>query len=173
MLIRPRATSTASPSSGAERALSRHRHRRHPQSARPKNGARPALRPQPGSELAHALESASCRGAGRAIKQAAAGFGVVPSTIHRLLNDGIIAGEQLAPRGALAHPTHQRAEGLLQRKCWRGYLLCARRSAPSVSRVKPCCASSGEFDAVHITRGRQQELRVKVVARHGEQLRHP
>jgi hypothetical protein len=31
------------------------------------------------------------------IKQAAAELGVVPLTIHRLLNDGIIAGEQLTP----------------------------------------------------------------------------
>jgi hypothetical protein len=31
------------------------------------------------------------------IKQAAAALGVAPSTIHRLLNDGIIAGEQLTP----------------------------------------------------------------------------
>jgi predicted DNA-binding transcriptional regulator AlpA len=31
------------------------------------------------------------------IKQAAAELGVVPSTIHRHLNDGIIAGEQLTP----------------------------------------------------------------------------
>jgi excisionase family DNA binding protein len=31
------------------------------------------------------------------IKKAAAVLGVAPSTIHRLLNDGIIAGEQLTP----------------------------------------------------------------------------
>jgi len=41
------------------------------------------------------------------IKQAAAELGVVPSTIHRLLNDGIIAGEQLTPGrlGASHSPT--------------------------------------------------------------------
>jgi hypothetical protein len=31
------------------------------------------------------------------IKQTAATFGAATSTIHRLLNDGIIAGEQLTP----------------------------------------------------------------------------
>ena len=31
------------------------------------------------------------------IKKAAIALGVAPSTIHRLLNDGIIAGEQLTP----------------------------------------------------------------------------
>src|SRR5260370_842484 len=31
------------------------------------------------------------------IKKAAVALGVAPSTIHRLLNDGIIAGEQLTP----------------------------------------------------------------------------
>jgi predicted site-specific integrase-resolvase len=37
------------------------------------------------------------------IKQIAATLGVATSTIHRWLNDGIIAGEQLTP-GALAMP---------------------------------------------------------------------
>ncbi|MGA7452421.1 MAG: hypothetical protein WBW73_14420, partial [Rhodoplanes sp.] len=31
------------------------------------------------------------------IKRAAIALGVAPSTIHRLLNDGIIAGEQITP----------------------------------------------------------------------------
>src|SRR6202521_3518769 len=40
------------------------------------------------------------------IKKAAVALGVAPSTIHRLLNDGIIAGEQLTPalRGASGSP---------------------------------------------------------------------
>ena len=40
------------------------------------------------------------------IKRAAIALGVAPSTIHRLLNDGIIAGEQHPARpGASASPT--------------------------------------------------------------------
>ena len=31
------------------------------------------------------------------IKRAATALGVAPSTIHRLINDGIIAGEQITP----------------------------------------------------------------------------
>jgi plasmid maintenance system antidote protein VapI len=31
------------------------------------------------------------------IKRAAPALGVAPSTIHRLINDGIIAGEQITP----------------------------------------------------------------------------
>jgi excisionase family DNA binding protein len=31
------------------------------------------------------------------IKRAATALGVAPSTIHRLINDGIMAGEQIAP----------------------------------------------------------------------------
>ena len=36
------------------------------------------------------------------IRQAAVALGVAPSTLHRLLNDGVIAGEQTPPalRGA-------------------------------------------------------------------------
>jgi hypothetical protein len=43
------------------------------------------------------------------IKDTAATFGVAPSTIHRLLNDGIIAGEQLTP-GADALPGKEEYE---------------------------------------------------------------
>ena len=41
------------------------------------------------------------------IKAAAAALGVAPSTIHRLLNDGIIPGEQSTPGAPLAHPAHR------------------------------------------------------------------
>ena len=49
------------------------------------------------------------------IKKAAVVLGVAPSTVHRLLNDGIIAGEQSTPGAPLAYPPHQRPQGSLQR----------------------------------------------------------
>ena len=41
------------------------------------------------------------------IKQIAATLGVATSTIHRWLNDGIIAGEQLTPGAPLANSCHR------------------------------------------------------------------
>ena len=46
------------------------------------------------------------------IKRVATALGVAPSTIHRLINDGIIAGEQITP-GA-PHPAHRRPQGAIQ-----------------------------------------------------------
>jgi hypothetical protein len=50
------------------------------------------------------------------IKRAAIALGVAPSTIHRLNNDGIIAGEQIKLGRDLAYPSQRRAEGTLERR---------------------------------------------------------
>ncbi|HKI16102.1 MAG TPA: hypothetical protein VKA12_14065 [Roseiarcus sp.] len=48
------------------------------------------------------------------IKKAAAVLAVAPSTLHRLLNAGIIPGEQSDPRRPLAHPVDPRRHGPVQ-----------------------------------------------------------
>ena len=48
------------------------------------------------------------------INKAAVVLGVAPSTLHRLLNDGIIPGEQLTPGRTLAHPLDRRPHGPVQ-----------------------------------------------------------
>ncbi|MGH8515351.1 MAG: helix-turn-helix domain-containing protein, partial [Gammaproteobacteria bacterium] len=104
------------------------------------------------------------------IKQTAAALGVATSTIHRWLNDGIIAGEQLtygapwrirltddlrariadeAPDGCLTMYQTMRLLGVSRQTVWQ--------------RVK-----RGEIEAVHVTRGRQKGLRIKVLARQTE-----
>jgi hypothetical protein len=50
------------------------------------------------------------------IKCAAIALDVAPSTIHRLNNDGIIAGEQIKLGRDLAYPSNRRAEGTLERR---------------------------------------------------------
>jgi len=99
------------------------------------------------------------------IKKAAVVLGVVPSTIHRLLNDGIIAGEQLTPgapwRIRLTKDLRDRFNGdagkdfLPMREAMRA-LGISRQTV--LQRVK-----RGELAAVHVMRGKQKGLRIKVI----------
>jgi predicted DNA-binding transcriptional regulator AlpA len=101
------------------------------------------------------------------VKKAAVALGVAPSTIHRLLNDGIIAGEQLTPgapwRIRLTDALVTRFKGeagddfLPMRKAMR-MLGVSRQTV--LQRVK-----CGELEAVHIVRGKQKGLRIKVIDR--------
>jgi hypothetical protein len=62
------------------------------------------------------------------IKQIANALGVAASTVHRWLNDGIIAGEQIipGPRGAFAQPTN--CALVSPREHRRGSSLCIKPS---------------------------------------------
>ena len=93
------------------------------------------------------------------IKRAAVALGVATSTIHRLINDGIIAGEQLTPgapwRIRLTTDLKARfnadaGEGFLPMREAMRALGVSRQTV--LQRVK-----RGELEAVHVTRGRQKE----------------
>ena len=101
------------------------------------------------------------------IQKAAVALGVAPSTIHRLLNDGIIAGEQLTPgapwRIRLTDDLMARFNGdagdafIAMREAMRA-LGVSRQTV--LQRVK-----RGELEALHVMRGKQKGLRIKVIAR--------
>src|SRR6266567_678878 len=100
------------------------------------------------------------------IKQAAGALGVAPSTIHRLLNDGIIAGEHLTPGAPWrirltdelkARFNGEAADGFLPMREAIRALGVSRQTV--LQRVK-----RGELEAVHVMRGKQKGLRVKVIA---------
>ena len=104
------------------------------------------------------------------IKRVATALGVAPSTIHRLINDGIIAGEQITPgapwRIRLTDDLKARfnwdaGEGFLPMREAIRALGVSRQTV--LQRVK-----RGELEAVHVTRGRQKGLRIKVIARQSE-----
>jgi DNA invertase Pin-like site-specific DNA recombinase len=104
------------------------------------------------------------------IKKAAAALGVAPSTVHRLINDGIIAGEQITPGAPWrirltddlkARFNAEAGEGFLPMREAIRALGVSRQSL--LQRVK-----RGELEAVHVTRGRQKGLRIKVLARQAE-----
>ena len=104
------------------------------------------------------------------VRQAAVALGVAPSTIHRLINDGIIAGEQITPgapwRIRLTDELKARfncdaGEGFLSMREAIRALGVSRQTV--LQRVK-----RGELEAVHVTRGRQKGLQIKVIARQSE-----
>jgi predicted DNA-binding transcriptional regulator AlpA len=104
------------------------------------------------------------------IKGAAKALGVAPSTIHRLINDGVIAGEQVTPGAPwqirLTDELWARFNGkagadfLPMREAMRK-LGVSRQTV--LQRVK-----RGELEAVHIMRGKQKGLRIKVIARQSD-----
>ena len=98
------------------------------------------------------------------IKQTAATLGVATSTIHRWLNDGIIAGEQLTPGAPWRIRITDDLRARVAEEAPEGYLTmyqAMRRlgvSRQSVwQRVK-----RGEIEALHVRRGRQKGLRLKL-----------
>jgi DNA invertase Pin-like site-specific DNA recombinase len=104
------------------------------------------------------------------VSKAAALLGVAPSTIHRLLNDGFITGEQLTPgapwRIRLTDDLKARfnsdaGEGFLPMREAMRALGVSRQTV--LQRVK-----RGELEAVHTTHGKQKGLRIKVISRQSE-----
>ena len=109
------------------------------------------------------------------IKKAAAVLGLAPSTLHRLLNAGIIPGEQLTPgapwRIRLTHDVMARfkndaGEGFIPMREAMKALGVSRQTV--LQRVK-----RGELDAVHVMRGKQKGLRIKAIDRNPNSSMEP
>jgi len=99
------------------------------------------------------------------IKKAAAVLGVAPSTIHRRLNDGIIPGEQLTPgapwrirltEDVMARFNSDAGESFMPMREAMKMLGVSRQTV--LQRVK-----RGDLEAVHVMRGKQKGLRIKVI----------
>jgi DNA invertase Pin-like site-specific DNA recombinase/uncharacterized protein YndB with AHSA1/START domain len=98
------------------------------------------------------------------IAKAADALGVAPSTLHRWLNDGFIAGEQLTPGAPWRIRVNDQLRALFVEHAPAGYvpIVDAMRtlgvSRPTVlQRVK-----RGELDALHVRNGRRTGLRIRV-----------
>jgi excisionase family DNA binding protein len=108
------------------------------------------------------------------VKQAAKILDTAPSTIHRWLNEGIIAGEQLTPgapwRIRITEQLRQRfveqaPEGYVTMQEATKRLGVSRQTV--LQRVK-----RGELGALHITQGRRKGLRIKVIDLHPDLFSH-
>jgi DNA invertase Pin-like site-specific DNA recombinase len=99
------------------------------------------------------------------VRQAAVALGVAASTIHRWLNEGIVAGEQLTPAAPWRIRLTDDLRALVAEEAPEGYLTVyqtmrlLRVSRQTVwQRVK-----RGEIKAIHVARGRKKGLRLKVI----------
>jgi DNA invertase Pin-like site-specific DNA recombinase len=100
--------------------------------------------------------------------EAAKILGVAPSTIHRWLNDGFIAGEQLTPGAPWRILITDELRGRFLEEAPPGFLPmleATRRLGLSrqtiLQRVK-----RGELEAVHVRCGRRKGLRIRVLDTH-------
>lgn len=108
------------------------------------------------------------------VKKAATVLGVAPSTLHRLLNDGIITGEQVTPGAPwrirltdalIARFNGEAGEDFLPMREAMRVLRVSRQTV--LQRVK-----RGELEAVHVVRGKQKGLRIKALS-HQPELFNP
>ncbi|MGH8523309.1 MAG: helix-turn-helix domain-containing protein, partial [Gammaproteobacteria bacterium] len=99
------------------------------------------------------------------IKRAAEILGIAPSTIHRWLNDGFIAGEQITPGAPWRIRLTDELTGRFVEQAPTGYVpmqeatkLLGITRQTVLQRVK-----RGELDVVHVSRGRRKGLRIRVI----------
>jgi predicted DNA-binding transcriptional regulator AlpA len=110
-------------------------------------------------------KAAAAEGELLTIKRAAIALGVATSTIHRLLNDGIIAGEQITPGAPWRIRLTDEMKARFNAEAGDGFLPMREAiRALGVSRQTVLQrVKRGELEAVHVTRGRQKGLRIKVL----------
>ena len=99
------------------------------------------------------------------IREAADILDIAPSTLHRWLNDGFVAGEQLTPGAPWRIRITDELKALFVEEAPAGYLPmleATKRLGVSrqtvLQRVK-----RGELEAVHVRRGKRKGLRIKVI----------
>lgn len=109
------------------------------------------------------------------IERAAEILGLAPSTIHRWLNDGFIAGEQLTPGAPWRIRITDELRGRFLEEAPPGFLPMLEATMrlgvsrqTILQRVK-----RGELEAVHVRRGRRKGLRIKVIDTHPSLFHDP
>jgi hypothetical protein len=112
---------------------------------------------QPSAESAH--------GEVATVKKAAEILGVVPGTIHRWLNDGFIAGEQITPGAPWQIRITEELRARFVEEAPPDYLPMLEATMKlGVSRQTVLQrVKRGELEALHVRRGRRKGLRIKVV----------
>jgi len=99
------------------------------------------------------------------VRQAAQELGLAPSTIHRWLNDGFIAGEQLTPGAPWRIRVNDALKRRLVQEAPEGYVVMqeATRRLGITRQTVLHRVQRGELDAVLICHGRQKGIRIKVL----------
>jgi len=99
------------------------------------------------------------------IRQAAKILGIAPSTLHRWLNDGFVAGEQITPGAPWQIRITEELRNRFVEQAPDDYVTMQEATKRlGVSRQTVLhCVKNGELDAVHVYRGRRKGLRIKVI----------
>jgi len=99
------------------------------------------------------------------VRQAAQELGLAPSTIHRWLNDGFIAGEQLTPGAPWRIRVNDALKRRLVQEAPEGFVVMqeATRRLGITRQTVLHRVQRGELDAVLICHGRQKGIRIKVL----------
>jgi DNA invertase Pin-like site-specific DNA recombinase len=102
------------------------------------------------------------------VERAAQALGVAPSTLHRWLNDGFIAGEQVTPGAPWRIRLDDELRTRFVENVPEGYVTMLKAThllgisrQTILQRVK-----RGELHAVHVSCGRRKGLRIKLPAAH-------
>ena len=100
------------------------------------------------------------------VERAAEALGVAPSTLHRWLNDGFIAGEQITPGAPWRIRLDDELRARFVENVPGGYVTMLKAThllgvsrQTILQRVK-----RGELHAVHVSRGRRKGLRIQIPA---------
>jgi len=98
------------------------------------------------------------------IDRAAEILGIASSTVHRWLNDGFIAGEQLTPGAPWRIRMTEKLRSLFVAQAPEGYIpmIDATRILGVSRQTVLQRVKRGELEAVHICSGRRKGLRIKV-----------
>ena len=108
------------------------------------------------------------------VKKAAAALGIATSTMHRLLNDGIIGGEQLTPGAPWRIRLTDDIKGQFSQNAGEGFLpMRVAMRALGVSRQTVLQrVKRGELEAIHVVRGKQKGLRIKLIQKQANLFDH-
>ena len=99
------------------------------------------------------------------VQKAAEIVGVVPSTLHRWLNAGFIAGEQITPGAPWRIRMTEELRARFVEQAPPGYLpmIDARRKLAVSPQTVLQRVKRGELQAIYVRCGRRKGLRIKVV----------
>jgi DNA invertase Pin-like site-specific DNA recombinase len=100
------------------------------------------------------------------IAKAAEVLGVAPSTLHRWLHDGFIAGEQDTPGAPWRIRVNDELQALFVDQAPTGYvpIVDAMRTLGVSRQTVLQRVKRGELDAIHVRQGRRKGLRIRVPA---------
>ena len=99
------------------------------------------------------------------VQKAAQMLGVAPSTVHRWLADGFIAGEQITPGAPWRIRMTKELRARFVEDAPEGYvpMLDAMRLLGVSRQTVLQRVKRGELPAVHVRRGKRKGLRIKVL----------